>query len=144
MSKDKSLSEFMRHCWPADIGYQWHMDAVCEYLELVAAGKAPRLLINLPPGQLARPHRRNKGAREMTTTKDIPMSEWLAQHIEARVQKYPRPVTLDFPCAKPGHGKSIADDVRPLLPSDWTVMAVDGPEYNALERNLEIVRVVVP
>lgn len=80
----------------------------------------------------------------MTMTDEKSMAEWLAQHIEKRVQKYPRPVTLDFPVAKPGHGKSVSDGVRPLLPSDWTVTAVDGEEYNAFERNLEIVRVEVP
>lgn len=46
---DKTLSEFMRQCWPADPGYEWHMTEVCKHLELVAAGNAPRLLINLPP-----------------------------------------------------------------------------------------------
>ncbi len=80
----------------------------------------------------------------MTTTEKSPMAVWLAASIKRRVKNYPRPVTLDFPCAAPGHGKSIADDVRPLLPSDWTVMAVDTPEYNASIRNMEVVRVVVP
>lgn len=78
------------------------------------------------------------------TDNEKPMAAWLAIYIENRVQKYPRPVTLDFPVAKRGHGKSVADEVRALLPSDWTVTAFDGPEYNAFMRNLEIVRVEVP
>ncbi len=60
---DKSLSEFMRQCWPADLGYQWHTDAVCEHLEAVVAGKAPRLIINTPR-QYHRPHRHNKGEKK--------------------------------------------------------------------------------
>jgi hypothetical protein len=125
-----------------DLDYRWHLDAMCKHLESVAAGKAPRLLINLPPSY-GRPHRRSKRVYEMKDD-EKPMAAWLALHIKKRVQKYPSPVTLDFPVAKPGHGKSVADDVRPLLPSDWTVTAVDGVEYNAFERNLEIVRVEVP
>ena len=58
-NNNKSLREFMRQCWPADLGYQWHLDAICEHLEAVAAGKAPRLLINLPPSH-GRPHRKAK------------------------------------------------------------------------------------
>ena len=50
MSNDsKSLSKFMRACWPIGLDYNWHLDAIYKHIELVAAGKAPRLLINLPP-----------------------------------------------------------------------------------------------
>ncbi len=56
----KSLSEFIEHCWHGKPYHQWHTTAIIEHLELVAAGKAPRLLINLPPSH-GRPHRRNKG-----------------------------------------------------------------------------------
>lgn len=75
---------------------------------------------------------------------DKPMAEWLARHIKKWAQKYPRPVTLQFPVARQGHGKSVADDLRPLLPSDWTVESGDVDGYNAFLRNQEIIQVVIP
>lgn len=61
---DKSFSEFVRQCWLKDKGlhYGWHIDAVCEHLEAVANGTAPRMLIN-QPRQYYRPHRHNKGEK---------------------------------------------------------------------------------
>ena len=49
-----SLAEFLKQAWhivePATpIQWNWHLDAICEYLEAVAAGDITRLIVNLPP-----------------------------------------------------------------------------------------------
>jgi predicted phage terminase large subunit-like protein len=52
-----SLAEFFRQGWhvlepDTELVWNWHIDAVCEHLEAVAAGKIRRLVINIPPGHL--------------------------------------------------------------------------------------------
>ncbi|MBV9017502.1 MAG: hypothetical protein JO058_17790, partial [Alphaproteobacteria bacterium] len=49
-----SLAEFVRQAWPliepmTPLRWNWHLDAVCEYLEAVAGGDIRRLIINVPP-----------------------------------------------------------------------------------------------
>lgn len=49
------LDEFLREAWHVvepSIALQWgrHLDAICEHLEAVAAGKIQDLLITIPPG----------------------------------------------------------------------------------------------
>ena len=48
-----SLAEFVNQAWPliepdTSLRWNWHLDAVCEYLEAVAGGDIRRLLINVP------------------------------------------------------------------------------------------------
>ena len=50
----ESLTEFVKQAWPileptTPLHWNWHLDAICEYLEAVAAGEITRLIINLPP-----------------------------------------------------------------------------------------------
>ncbi len=48
-----SLHGFVREAWkyidPADYVDNWHIDAICEYLEAVTFGRCRRLIINIPP-----------------------------------------------------------------------------------------------
>jgi predicted phage terminase large subunit-like protein len=49
-----SLAEFVHQAWPliepiTPLRWNWHLDALCEYLESVAAGDILRLLINISP-----------------------------------------------------------------------------------------------
>lgn len=50
----EGLSEFIRQFWgdtvPQKLVWNWHIDAMCEYLEAVALGDISRLVINVPPG----------------------------------------------------------------------------------------------
>jgi hypothetical protein len=47
---DKSFSEFVRQCWlkDKDLDYDWHLSEMAKHLERIAAGNAPRMLINHP------------------------------------------------------------------------------------------------
>ena len=49
----RRLREFVRVFWPytdpAPYVHNWHIDAICEHLEAVSAGKIKRLIINIPP-----------------------------------------------------------------------------------------------
>lgn len=49
-----SFAHFIQRAWPHIIPdklqWGWHMDAVAEHLEAVAAGQITRLLVNIPPG----------------------------------------------------------------------------------------------
>jgi len=54
---EKSLLEFVRQHWhviePATVFVEgWAIEAICEHLEAVTAGKITRLLINVPPGSM--------------------------------------------------------------------------------------------
>lgn len=48
------LAEFIRIFWgtcvPQEYSHNWHIDAICEYLEAVMLGQINRLVINIPPG----------------------------------------------------------------------------------------------
>jgi predicted phage terminase large subunit-like protein len=49
-----SLAEFVRQAWPiieptTPLLWNWHLDAMCEYLETVADADLLRLIVNLPP-----------------------------------------------------------------------------------------------
>jgi len=49
-----SLADFTREAWKIlepgkPLLWNWHIDLICEYLELVSAGKIQQLLINIPP-----------------------------------------------------------------------------------------------
>jgi predicted phage terminase large subunit-like protein len=49
-----SLAEFVRQAWPlieptTPRQWNWHLDAICEYLEALFGGDVRRLLINMPP-----------------------------------------------------------------------------------------------
>jgi predicted phage terminase large subunit-like protein len=49
-----SLAEFVRQAWhiiepTTPLLWNWHLDAICEYLEAVAGGDLTRLIVNLPP-----------------------------------------------------------------------------------------------
>src|SRR5271170_3138133 len=49
-----SFAQFVRQAWhivePAtELVWNWHLDALCEYLEAVADGDVTRLIVNLPP-----------------------------------------------------------------------------------------------
>ena len=50
---ERSLADFIRLGWgyidPADYIGNWHIDAICEYLEAVTNGEIRRLIINIPP-----------------------------------------------------------------------------------------------
>src|ERR1035441_3309432 len=51
-----SLAEFVRQAWriiepTTPLLWNWHLDAICEYLEAVASGDLTRLIVNLPPGR---------------------------------------------------------------------------------------------
>lgn len=53
----RSLAEFAQQAWhvlePATpLKWGWALDAICEHLEAVSAGKIRRLLINVPPGSM--------------------------------------------------------------------------------------------
>lgn len=50
----RSLRNFVRAAWPVlepgtPFASNWHIDAICDYLEGVARGEVRRLLINVPP-----------------------------------------------------------------------------------------------
>lgn len=49
-----SLPEFVRQAWHiiepnTPLAWNWHLDAICEYLEAVARAEILRLIVNLPP-----------------------------------------------------------------------------------------------
>ena len=50
----RSFAYFIKRAWPHIIPdalqWNWHIDAVAEHLEAVAAGQITRLLVNIPPG----------------------------------------------------------------------------------------------
>jgi predicted phage terminase large subunit-like protein len=50
----QSLARFVRLAWnqvePNKLVWNWHMDAMCQALELVSRGRIRKLLINIPPG----------------------------------------------------------------------------------------------
>lgn len=51
---ERSLSDFIQQAWPViepgtEYLHNWHVDAICEYLQAVDAGQVTRLLINMPP-----------------------------------------------------------------------------------------------
>jgi len=51
---EKSLTEYIKQAWPiiepgTPFLYNWHIDAISEYLEAVTAGQITRLIINIPP-----------------------------------------------------------------------------------------------
>jgi hypothetical protein len=53
----QTLAGFVREAWPtlepnAGYAHNWHIDAICQHLEAVTAGKITRLLINVPPGSM--------------------------------------------------------------------------------------------
>jgi predicted phage terminase large subunit-like protein len=50
-----TLAGFVREAWPIleptqRYVHNWHIDAICQHLEAVTAGRVNRLLINVPPG----------------------------------------------------------------------------------------------
>ena len=52
-----TLVGFVRHAWPVlhpgtPYIHGWHIDAICDHLEAITAGKIIRLLINVPPGTM--------------------------------------------------------------------------------------------
>lgn len=52
-----SLAQFVRLAWHVvepgtDLAWNWHIDAICEHLEAVTAGRIRRLIINVPPGHM--------------------------------------------------------------------------------------------
>lgn len=54
-AKCQTLAGFVREAWHvlepnAPLIWGWHLDAICEHLEAVTAGRINRLLINVPPG----------------------------------------------------------------------------------------------
>ena len=54
-AKCRTLKGFAQEAWhvlepKAPLIWGWHLDAICEHLEAVTAGKINRLLINVPPG----------------------------------------------------------------------------------------------
>ncbi len=48
------LSEFVKQFWgecvPQTLAWNWHLDAIAEYLQAVTVGQIKRLVINIPPG----------------------------------------------------------------------------------------------
>jgi predicted phage terminase large subunit-like protein len=53
----KTLSGFVREAWPVlhpgtSYVHGWHIDAICEHLQAITAGRITRLLINVPPGTM--------------------------------------------------------------------------------------------
>lgn len=51
---ERRLNQFIKNAWPViepGVEYMsnWHIDAICEYLEAVEMGQIKRLLINIPP-----------------------------------------------------------------------------------------------
>jgi hypothetical protein len=52
-----SLVGFVREAWhvlePNSVYWHgWHIDAICDHLEAITAGRLNRLLINVPPGMM--------------------------------------------------------------------------------------------
>lgn len=53
----RSLAYFVRKAWPVvepgvGLDENWHIDIICEHLQLVTSGVVPRLIINIPPGHM--------------------------------------------------------------------------------------------
>lgn len=53
----ETLAGFVREAWHvlepnAKFQHSWHIDAICDHLEAVTAGRINRLLINVPPGSM--------------------------------------------------------------------------------------------
>lgn len=51
---EESLRVYIRRAWPViepatEYLHNWHIDAICDYLEAVTRGEITRLLINMPP-----------------------------------------------------------------------------------------------
>jgi hypothetical protein len=51
---EKDLSKFIGNAWNViepgiEYKHNWHIDAICEYLEAVKQGQINRLIINMPP-----------------------------------------------------------------------------------------------
>jgi hypothetical protein len=51
---EDSLAQFVRQAWHVieprtPLRWNWHLDAICEHLEAVAAGDITRLIVNVPP-----------------------------------------------------------------------------------------------
>lgn len=51
---EREFKEFVKHAWsesdPSDLIWNWHIEVICDLLQLVSEGKIKRLLINIPPG----------------------------------------------------------------------------------------------
>lgn len=51
----RRLSAFLRQCWhvvepSTPLVWGWHLDAICEHLEALAAGQIQNLIVTVPPG----------------------------------------------------------------------------------------------
>lgn len=132
----RSLSDFVREAWPIvepdePLVWNWHIDALCELLEDVTAGRRRRLLINVPPGTMksllvsvfwpAWEWARKPGLRYLTASytgeltirdslrvRDIITSEWYQRHYATRL-KSDRNVKIKFETT--GGGWRIASSV---------------------------------
>jgi hypothetical protein len=73
-----SLAQFVRQA-AADradtpLRWNWHLDAVCEHLEAVAAGDVTRLIVNVPP----------RSGKSLLTSVFFPVWVWV-RHPEERL-----------------------------------------------------------
>jgi predicted phage terminase large subunit-like protein len=110
----RSLADFVRLAWPIvepdePLRWNWHIDALCELLEDVSAGKLKRVLINVPPGTMKsllvsvfwpawewaqRPQLRYLTAsysseltvRDNLRVRDVITSEWYRRHFSAQLR----------------------------------------------------------
>jgi len=53
---EEGLRGFIEYAWPliepADLMWNWHIDAICEHLEAVSRDELRKLIINIPPGSM--------------------------------------------------------------------------------------------
>jgi predicted phage terminase large subunit-like protein len=105
-AKCKTLSGFMKEAWRvleprATLVWNWHLDAICEHLEAVTAGKINRLLMNVPPGS----------SKSLTTSVIWPAWEWTFPHL--RSMRYLTTAFNDGPVTRDTR------KCRDLIRSEW-------------------------
>ena len=105
-----SLADFIRIAWPnidpADYVGNWHIDAIAEHLESVAAGDIRRLIINIPPRHM----------KSLSTTVAFPAWVWAQRKRSALTGP-----GVGFLSTSYAQSLSVRDNVkrRRLIGSKW-------------------------
>jgi predicted phage terminase large subunit-like protein len=107
---ERSLSQFIKRGWgaidPADYMTNWHIDSICEHLEMVSRGDIRRLIINVPPRHM----------KSISVSVAWPAWTW--------AQRKTSPLTgpdVGFLGTSYAHSLSMRDNVkcRRLIASNW-------------------------
>jgi predicted phage terminase large subunit-like protein len=115
---EESLYRFFLSSWlvlePTTILYtNWHLEYVCEWLEMVTLGKCRRLIINVPPRSL----------KSTIATICWPVWEWIKRPSKRKMfASYSQPLSTEHSMAR-----------RRLLSSPWFQRRWGKPELELLE-----------